>query len=170
MKTSLVAVARFGTAAGFVSAVLLSGLLAFAGTATASLPSGATATASPRTPAQCTNGANGFVNVAYNYAAGTTAQSRTVTTGVTVQLRFGPINGVQRGWARISGSTRPGDLVWMDWTTSGGSTWIQCGPFSVSTAGNPNTSAAQRTNSSTSWLFRACGKRPNGPSVCTSWT
>jgi hypothetical protein len=126
-------------------------------------------TVSPQTPAQCTNGANGFVDIPYNYTGGTMAESRTVASGVTVQLRFGPINGVQRGWARISGSTLPGDLVWIDWTRNGGSTWIQCGPFRINTAGNPNTSAAQRTSSSTAWLFRACGKRPNGPTVCTNW-
>src|ERR1044072_6764477 len=95
---------------GVVSAALLLGTAAFTGVSTASTPSPA-GPISPRTAAQCTNGANGFANVAYNYSGGTVAQSRTVASGVTVQLRFGLISGVQRGWARISGSTLPGDLV-----------------------------------------------------------
>ncbi|HEX2316344.1 MAG TPA: hypothetical protein VHJ17_21560 [Thermomonospora sp.] len=38
--------------------------------------------------------------------------------GVRVEPHTGRIGGATRGWAEISGgSTAPGDLVWMDWTT-----------------------------------------------------
>jgi len=56
----------------------------------------------------------------------------------------------------------------MDWSRDGGRNWIQCGPF-----GNPKgkasiTSAAQLTNPSTSWVFRAGGFHA-GRQILTGW-
>ncbi len=50
----------------------------------------------------------------------------------------------------------------MDWTTNGGSSWLQCGPFTVGTTGTSKTSAAQTTGTSSSYKFRACGKASTG--------
>jgi len=69
----------------------------------------------------------------------------------------------------IDGSTFSGDLVWMDWTTNGGASWIQCGPFEVTAANQTKTSAAQRTSSDPNWQFRACGRAFPNFSVCGPW-
>ncbi|MET8578264.1 hypothetical protein [Streptomyces sp. NPDC005012] len=127
-----------------------------------------TASTAQASVAECSNGANGFVSIPYN-------KSGSVKTSVslgrtTVQLHVGPISGKDYGWAKITGSTVKGDQVWLDWTTTGGNGWLQCGPWSVQSDGAPNTSAAQVVKYTDSqWLFRACGKQVGGSSKCTAW-
>jgi hypothetical protein len=123
-------------------------------------------------PAACQNGANGFVSIPYN-KTGTKVDGTRVDAGPGgfpryAEIHTGNINGVQHGWAIIRGNTRPGDKVWMDWTTNNRASRIQCGPFTVQTANSPNTSAAKRTSSSASYQFRAC-LNVNGDSYCGNW-
>lgn len=141
-----------------------------AGAVTLSAPGAALAaeTVSPKTPAQCENGANGFIDIS-DSATGTVQRSVSLGFGVTAQLHSGSVSGAQRGWAKIVGSTISGDQIWMDWTTNGGSSWLQCGPFSVSSAGATKTSAAKTTSSSSLYLFRACGRAVGGSTQCTAW-
>jgi hypothetical protein len=119
----------------------------------------------------CEGGRNGFVDIRDDLS-GTVARTLHLGSNVTVTLEYGTVAGAQRGWAKISGSTSPGDQVWMDWTLDGGhSVHVKCGPFSVDAAGHSKTSAAQTTSSDPKWRFRACGKRPalGIDSQCTDW-
>ncbi|MGW4205271.1 hypothetical protein [Streptomyces sp. NPDC004726] len=127
-----------------------------------------TASTAQASVADCTNGANGFVSVPYN-KSGTVKAS--VSLGyTTAELHVGRVNGRDRGWAKITGPTWKGDLVWMDWTSTGGNGWVQCGPWSVQSNGSPNTSAAQVVKPNDSqWLFRACGREIGGTSKCSNW-
>ncbi|MFI9824315.1 hypothetical protein ACIHFC_28220 [Streptomyces sp. NPDC052013] len=122
------------------------------------------------TAAQCQNGANGFIDISDD-ASGTVVRSIDMGAGRTVTLHHGNIRGLQRGWAKISGTTVNGDLVWMDWTTNGGSKWLQCGPFAVDRGpGTSKTSAAKTTSTDKNYRFRACGYLKNaGQTKCTSW-
>lgn len=115
---------------------------------------------------ECINNRNGFVDIPYNLS-GTIKRSVDLGGGRRAELHVGYVNGVERGWARISGATRRGDQVWMDWSTTGGNGHMQCGPFTVQSDGSPNTSAAQRVrNDLPAWVFRACGL-VNGVGKCT---
>jgi hypothetical protein len=119
--------------------------------------------------AECQNGANGFTDVP-DTLTGTIQRSAPLSAGVTVTLQSGAVSGATRGWARISGGTNAGDRVWMDWTTNGGSSWLQCGPFTVGGAGQPRASAAKETNPSPGYQLRACGALAGTqPIKCTSW-
>lgn len=121
------------------------------------------------TEADCTGGANGFSYIPYN-KSGTDARAVSMGYGVTVRLQYGTVAGVQQGWARIDGATLAGDQVWMDWSQNGGASWLQCGPFTVKSPNSPDTSAAKRTSSSTSYKFRACGDLIGvGETRCTDW-
>ncbi|MFK0243925.1 hypothetical protein ACIQUM_04440 [Amycolatopsis azurea] len=125
---------------------------------TASFAAAAPASADPITAesaADCERGANGFVDIPDNLN-GEVVRGPIVIGPIIVELHKGYVQGL-RGWAKVRGSTAAGDLVWMDWTRNGGATWIQCGPFVVSHTFQTKTSAAQRTNPSPSWQFRACG-------------
>ena len=116
----------------------------------------------------CENGANGFIDIS-DSLSGTVQRSVALEFGLTVTLQSGTVSGAQRGWAKISGPTIAGDLVWMDWTQNSGASWLQCGPFSVDGAGLTKTSAAKRTSSLASWQFRACGRPVGGSSRCSGW-
>jgi hypothetical protein len=119
--------------------------------------------------AACTNGANGFTDIS-DTLSGTVQRTVSLSPGVTVTLESGPVSGATRGWAKISGGTGVGDRVWMDWTTNGGASWLQCGPFTVGSAGHSKTSAARQTNPSAGYQFRACGQLAgNQPIKCTTW-
>jgi hypothetical protein len=122
----------------------------------------------PQSAAQCEGGANGFRDIP-DTLRGTTVYTRALGGGTRTILYHGTVGGVQRGWAMIDGNTIAGDLVWMDWTQNNGASWIQCGPFGVTAGGQTKTSAAQRTSSSTSWRFRACGRAVGFGSVCGPW-
>lgn len=86
-----------------------------------------------------------------------------------VELRVGYINGRQAGWARIVGNSKKGDGVWMDVSKDGGKTWTQCGPFLVTKDGGKPYSMAYYTSSSSSLMFRACGRAFPAYSVCGPW-
>ncbi|MFE7973925.1 hypothetical protein [Streptomyces shenzhenensis] len=120
--------------------------------------------------ADCQGGRNGFVDISDD-ASGTVVRSVDMGAGRSVTLHYGSVTGAQRGWAKISGTTVNGDLVWMDWTTDNGSTWLQCGPFAVDRGpGTSKTSAAKTTSTSANYRFRACGYLKNaGQTKCTSW-
>ena len=144
------------------AAVVVAGVLA--GTSVSGTMSPAHANA-----AACENGANGFAEIP-GTLAGTVQRSVSLSDGVTVTLESGSVSGATRGWARISGRTTVGDRVWMDWTTNGGASWLQCGPFTVGSAGQSRTTAAKQTSSSPDYQFRACGALAgNQPVQCTSW-
>jgi hypothetical protein len=115
------------------------------------------ASATGDTAADCERGANGFVDIP-DWINGTPRDSAVPGGLIVVELQTGYINGVLRGWAKLQGATTDyGDLVWMDWTRDGGRSWIQCGPFEVTSPRMSKTSAAQRTDPSPTWQFRACG-------------
>jgi hypothetical protein len=99
-------------------------------------------------------------------ASGTVRES-VVHDGDTISLQ----TAGSRGFAKISGSTVNGvESVWMDWTRDGGSTWLQCGPFTVNKGnGSSKTSAAQSESSSNLWRFRACGYTADRAITCTNW-
>ena len=114
------------------------------------------------------NGANGFMDIPDN-RTGTAVYKIHIGRKVYVSLQYGDVGGVQRGWALMEGNTEPGDRVWMDWTTNGGKSWIQCGPFDAAKSNRSYTSAAQRTGSNPLWQFRACADLHNGNYKCTRW-
>ena len=132
----------------------------------------ATPAAASATAAQCERGANGFVDIPDNLWGTVPTTGHYIInfiTGAQITLNYGTVSGAQRGWARIGGDTQPGDRVWLDWTTNGGSSWLQCGPFTVNTPVTPKTSAAKNTSSSSTWKFRACGNIAGYDSTCTDW-
>jgi len=127
------------------------------------------ATPASASVAECVNGANGFTSIPYNLS-GSIIRSVDLGGGRRAELHAGNVAGVRRGWARISGSTLYGDKVWMDWSTTGGNGWLQCGPFTVQGNGLPNTSAAQVVRPDlVNWVFRACGVIVGGTGRCTGW-
>lgn len=140
-----------------------------AGAVTFAVPAPASAA-----PQDCERGANGFIDIP-DTLTGTVVRFVDLygqpPGGVRVELHAGTIGGVRRGWAKITGgSAGPGDQVWMDWTRDGGVSWLQCGPFTLTALGQTKTSAAQRTDPSPAWRFRACGRLNQAPWVdCTSW-
>ena len=113
----------------------------------------------------CAGGANGFVDVSDN-ASGTVRASAS-RDGDTITLET--ISG--RGFAKLAGRTVNGtESVWMDWTRDGGSTWLQCGPFTVDHGnGSSKTSASKAENSSSAWKFRACAYTADTAITCTNW-
>lgn len=88
----------------------------------------------------------------------------------TVQLIVGKgSDGRNAAWAKITGA-KFGDRVWLDWSSDGGRSWVQCGPFPV--GAESGTSRAHDTGPN--WLFRACGDVPkplrrNGGEGCTDY-
>jgi hypothetical protein len=145
-------------AAALVAAVFL----AATGSLVAASPASAAAS-------DCEHGANGFVDIPDNLG-GTVARSITPFPQWTINLEYGTIAGKQRGFARFRGKTVPGDQIWMDWSQNGGPSWMQCGPFTVSSLFAPKTSAAKQTNPSPNWVFRACGRGAGSTRVyCTTW-
>lgn len=118
--------------------------------------------------ADCERGARGFVDIPDNLT-GEVVRGPIVIGTIIVELHKGYVQGL-RGWAKMRGTTNNGDMVWMDWTTDGGATWVQCGPFFAIATFQTKTSAAQRTNPSTAWRFRACGMMKDiRPHRCTDW-
>ncbi|MEV4017520.1 hypothetical protein AB0J35_44225 [Nonomuraea angiospora] len=82
----------------------------------------------------------------------------------------GYIQGIQHGWAQLSGAKK-GDWVTLDVTTDGGRTWGYCGPFEARWDGEIVITPAARTSSDPNLKFRACGAPagvPGSRAVCTT--
>jgi hypothetical protein len=99
---------------------------------------------------------------------GTSQRSFELGPYTRVHLSTASVQGQSRGYAAIIGNTVPGDQFWMGWTTNGGGSWLQCGPFTVNSYGQAMTTPAMRTDNSPNWRFRACGSRGGGV-TCTPW-
>ncbi|WP_344882633.1 hypothetical protein [Nonomuraea antimicrobica] len=109
--------------------------------------------------AECVGGANGFRDIS-DSASGIKQvykQDDSRTVEINIQTVVLGHETTSRGFAKIQGQTRSGDLIWMDWTRDHGRTWIQCGPFTITANGQTKTSAAQSTSSDDAWRFRAGG-------------
>jgi hypothetical protein len=89
-----------------------------------------------------------------------------------LRLLYGtrPFDGKQYGWAEISGPTAGSDTVSLQISRTGGTAPLTvCGPFSVDVAGTRGFTRAERTSTSASVVFRACGRLSGGASSCTPW-
>jgi transcriptional regulator with XRE-family HTH domain len=88
----------------------------------------------------------------------------------TVELIVGKgTDGRNAAWAKISGA-KFGDRVWLDWSSDGGHSWVQCGPFPV----GAETGTSRAHDTGPNWLFRACGDVPqpirlDGGEGCTEY-
>jgi transcriptional regulator with XRE-family HTH domain len=88
----------------------------------------------------------------------------------TVELIVGKgADGRNAAWAKMTGA-RFGDRVWMDWSSDGGRSWVQCGPFPVSA----DSGSTRAHDTGPNWLFRACGDVPqpirlDGGEGCTDY-
>jgi hypothetical protein len=120
------------------------------------------------TIAQCTPPTNGFVNPINGDNARVVYYFNAQSTTTSLQWKY--VSGRQVGFAYLGGLTLPGDRVWMDWTRDGGRTWIQCGPFSVTTVREGRRTYAKPTSSDPNYMFRACSRLVNEEiSRCTPW-
>lgn len=144
-----------------VTAALLGGLALSAGLV---LAGPATANA---TQAECVNGANGFIDISDTANGLFRVGAGPGPNGEIVDIEISLIRGTQRGWAHLT-SAVPGDQMWMDWTQDNGVSWIQCGPFFATQNGQSLTSAAQATNPSPGWRFRA-GMNVGGQVYVSAW-
>lgn len=126
--------------------------------------------------ADCEGGARGFRDHPDN-AEGDTDKPRHFELGdVRFTLEKGAYVGQQIAFGKISGQTRPGDNVWMDWRANGWdhdnavSPWLQCGPFTVRSAGQSLTTPFKRTSTDPQYNFRVCGSLAvNGVIRCSDW-
>jgi hypothetical protein len=85
-------------------------------------------------------------------------------------LMIGKIQGIQHGWAQLSGA-KQGDWVTLDVTTDGGQNWGYCGPFEARWDGDIVTTPAARSSSDPNLRFRVCGAPrgvPGSRAICTS--
>ena len=110
----------------------------------------------------------GFSRISYDKHDGTSVYTVPLGDERNVDLYFAPMYGALYGYARISGKTQKGDLVWLDWSDARPG-WMQCGPFAVQDAGFPNTSAAKKRDAVPEHWIRACGRAQGHGSKCGSW-
>lgn len=80
---------------------------------------------------------------------------------VTVRLINGRV--FDESHATITSGYKSGDLVWVDRSYNGGSTWSQCGPFK-----SPTTNELKNLKN---WMRACMATKKNGVSnsFCTSW-
>ncbi|MFB8106915.1 MULTISPECIES: hypothetical protein [unclassified Streptomyces] len=125
----------------------------------------------------CESGARGFRDHPDN-AEGDTDKPADFSLGsVRITLEKGSYVGQQIAFGKISGQTRPGDNVWMDWRADGWdrdqnamSPWLQCGPFTVRSAGQSLTTPFRRTSTDPQYQFRVCGSlKSDGVIRCSGW-
>jgi hypothetical protein len=109
----------------------------------------------------------GFESIPYNQL-GTPVYRVDLGGGRYVELQFVRAGGYQYGFAKISGATQKGDLVWLDWSDARPG-WMQCGPFKVQKNGSPNTSRAKYRDDVPEHWIRACGQALGQASKCGSW-
>lgn len=128
-----------------------------------------TAAPAVASPADCLNGANGFVPVPDSVADAGSIAGRPVTPDVTVELIGGTIDE-KRVWARVRGANPTGSQFWLDWTRDNGQTWIRCGPFRAGSTEDTRRTPAQHRGEA--GAFRACVPLPasKDPYDCTPWT
>ncbi|KUN84305.1 hypothetical protein [Streptomyces griseoruber] len=124
----------------------------------------------------CEGGARGFRDHPDN-AEGDTDKPADFSLGsVRITLEKGVYVDQQIAFGKISGRTRPGDNVWMDWRANGWdnsnavSPWLQCGPFTVRSAGQSLTTPFRRTSTDPQYQFRVCGSlASDGVVRCSDW-
>jgi hypothetical protein len=114
----------------------------------------------------CGGGSAGFVAVA-SEQRGLERMAVAVGRG-RVSLEFVKVDGGIHGFARIGGDTRRGDRVWLDWSSTGGNGWAQCGPYRVAGAGKAAASAGWVATDEPDRVMRACG-RVDDVTRCTDW-
>jgi hypothetical protein len=126
---------------------------------------GAPAAASP---ADCTPPAHGFVRVVSGDNAHIVSYYKNGPTTTSLQWKY--IGGVQTGYAYLGGTVIAGDLVWMDWTTNNGRTWLQCGPFPIQQFNVGRRTDGKATGSNPNYRFRRCSRLVGDDySLCTGW-
>ncbi|WP_328491478.1 hypothetical protein OHS59_01055 [Streptomyces sp. NBC_00414] len=131
----------------------------------------------------CIEGRAGFTDIPDSLSgqgvAGAGALSiSTPPAVVSYAMQTGNVGGTSMGWgvlstsASIFGPTATGWL-WMDVTNDNKQSWIQCGPFPVSSAGVRITTPAYPTSSSASRAFRVCAQLTSIATqtsiTCTPW-
>ncbi|MEH0474124.1 hypothetical protein ACN6K4_003684 [Streptomyces hayashii] len=124
----------------------------------------------------CEGGARGFRDHPDN-AEGDTDKPADLSLGsVRITLEKGVHIDQQIAFGKISGRTHPGDNVWMDWRADGWdhdqavSPWLQCGPFTVRSAGQSLTTPFRRTSTDAQYQFRVCGSlKSDGVIRCSDW-
>ncbi|MEV0935397.1 hypothetical protein [Streptomyces phaeochromogenes] len=135
----------------------------------------------------CTQGRAGFTDIPDSLSgrgvAGAGALVVDFPTNVpyavaSYAMQTGNVGGREMGWGVLSTSSSlwgagASGQVWMDVTNDNKQSWIQCGPFYVSSAGARITTPAYPTSNSASRAFRVCAMaaipvRDTGI-TCTPW-
>lgn len=155
------------------SAAVVTGTLVTAPSASAA-PLSATSVAAQ---AHATRAAAGPIDCSgwWHYTGNAPSSARMVRWGgpngrPQFNLMYGNIQGIQHGWAQLSGAKK-GDWVTLDVTTDGGRTWGYCGPFEARWDGEKVITPAARTSSDPNLRFRACGAPagvPGSRAICTA--
>ena len=124
----------------------------------------------------CEGGARGFRDHPDNAEGDTDRPADFRLGSVRITLEKGVYIDQQIAFGKISGRTQPGDNVWMDWRANGWdhhqavSPWLQCGPFTVRSAGQGLTTPFRRTSTDPQYQFRVCGSlKSDGVVRCSNW-
>jgi hypothetical protein len=140
----------------------------FAALSLLGVPAVAEAAPAAASPADCTPPAHGFVRVTSGDNAHVVSYFNNGPTTTSLQWKY--VGGVQVGYAYLGGSVVVGDLVWMDWTTNNGRSWLQCGPFPIQQYFVGRRTYGKATSSNPSYRFRACSRLlGDANSYCTPW-
>ncbi|MFD5143613.1 DUF2690 domain-containing protein [Streptomyces sp. NPDC058401] len=93
---------------------------------------------------------------------GVTKRTSTVDT-IQIELRYSP--STRCGWGRIYAAD-PGDMVWVDRSSNGGSSWTALGVTTVQSGTDTHTPPFNDAG----YLMRACAKNDSTQHVhCTGW-
>ncbi len=132
-----------------------------------------TGNVSPASAADCEGGRNGFVDIRDDLSGASSQHVKIGNRDVYLHLMFGTVKGDYRGWAYLTSGSyttlSKNDSVWMDWSTDGGRTWLQCGPFYNPKQKYTITSAAKNTSSNPNYVFRAGMLTYDGKMYLTGW-
>jgi hypothetical protein len=101
-------------------------------------------------PADCLNGANGFLPVPDVVLDAQVIRRRAVEPDAAIELVAGTIGGQRRVWARVSGTAD----FWLDVSRDGGQSWLRCGPFTADSHQTP----AQLLDPA--WVYVGCAEPP----------
>ncbi|MFC7840728.1 hypothetical protein [Streptomyces sp. NPDC057382] len=152
---------------------------------TAGLVAG-TSSAAQAAASDCTGGANGFTDIPDSLSGRGVAGAGAVVINfgntpyavASYAMQAGTVGGREMAWGVLSTSSSlwgagATGWVWMDVSNDGTKSWIQCGPFTVSSGGARITTAAYPTSSSSSRAFRVCAQATTPSPVsgiqCTGW-